>query len=66
VAELAFLSLATAFTVWVVLLGGAEWLEGTLKSAFLVHSFAPYWNATGIKVYVTIAWAGILISAFLL
>lgn len=51
----------TAFAAWAVFFGGAEWLEGTVKSAFLIHAWAPFWHATGIKAYVLITWVGSLL-----
>ena len=52
------LGVGTLFAAWVVFLGGAERLEGTIKSAFLINSMAPSWHAAGIKVYVAISWVG--------
>jgi hypothetical protein len=51
----------TLFVAWVVFLGGAERLEGTIKSAFLVHEWAPNWHATGIKIYVVATWVGAVV-----
>jgi hypothetical protein len=39
------------FWLWVVRRGGAEWLEGTFCSGFLIHIFAPRWSAEGIKLF---------------
>jgi len=39
------------FWVWVVRLGGAERLEGTFTSGFLVHIWAPRWSSDGIKLF---------------
>ena len=39
------------FWLWVVRWGGAEWLEGTFTSGFLIHFFAPRWSADGIKLF---------------
>jgi len=47
--DVAAFGAVTAFAAWVVFFGGAEWLEGTIKSAFLIHAWAPFWHATGIK-----------------
>jgi hypothetical protein len=55
------LAAVTLFTAWIVFLGGAERLEGTIKSAFLIHSLAPAWHAAGIKAYVAIVWVGAVI-----
>jgi hypothetical protein len=52
------LALVTLFATWVVFLGGAERLEGTIKSAFLIDAAAPSWHAAGIKAYVVITWLG--------
>jgi len=50
------------FWLWIVRWGGAEWLEGTFLSGFLVHIFAPRWSADGIKFF---GWGAILISSVL-
>ncbi len=50
------------FWLWIVRWGGAEWLEGTFISGFLVHIFAPRWSAEGIKLF---GWCAILISTLL-
>ena len=39
------------FWLWIVQWGGAEWLEGTFISGFLVHIFAQRWSAQGIKLF---------------
>lgn len=51
-----------AFWLWIVRWGGAEWLEGTFLSGFLVHIFAPRWSVDGIKLF---GWGAILISTVL-
>ena len=56
-----FLGALTVFSAWIVFLGGAERLEGTIKSAFLVNAAAPSWHAAGIKVYVAISWIGAVV-----
>lgn len=40
------------FWRWVTKWGGAEWLEGTFTSGFLIHIFAPSWTSEGIKLFV--------------
>jgi hypothetical protein len=47
------------FWLWVILWGGAEWLEGTFASAFLVSWLAPTWSAEGIKLF---AWLALLFT----
>ena len=42
---------------WVLFLGGAEKLEGTLASGFLIDAFAPRWSAAGIKLFAALTWA---------
>ncbi len=54
-------AVASLFAGWVIFLGGAERLEGTIKSAFVIQASAPAWHAAGIKVYVAICWAGAVI-----
>jgi len=51
----------TIFSAWVVFLGGAEWLEGTVKSAFVLQADSFLWHAAGIKVYVGLSWLGALL-----
>ena len=59
------LAAVSVFAGWVIFLGGAERLEGTIKSAFLIQAMAPAWHAAGIKVYVAICWVGAVIWFFL-
>jgi hypothetical protein len=47
------------FWLWVVFWGGADWLEGTLSSGFLIHIFAPRWSAEGIKLF---GWGTLIID----
>lgn len=51
----------TIFTAWVIFFGGADRLEDTIESAFLIHFRAPLWTATGIKIYVGASWFGTLV-----
>ena len=46
-----FYLLNLAFWLWVARWGGAEWLEGTFLSGFLVSIWAPRWSAEGIKLF---------------
>lgn len=39
------------FWAWIVFWGGAEWLEGTFASGFVVFFWAPRWSSEGIKLY---------------
>ncbi|BBO88809.1 hypothetical protein [Desulfosarcina ovata] len=50
------------FWLWVVRWGGAEWLEGTFASGFLINIFASRWSAEGIKLFGVLT---ILISTIL-
>jgi hypothetical protein len=54
--ELVFFLAASLFAAWVVLFGGAFWLEDTITSAFLVDASAPLWSAAGIRLYVGLSW----------
>ena len=47
------------FWLWVIFWGGAEWLEGTLSSAFLIAWLAPNWSAEGIRLF---AWLSLIFS----
>lgn len=46
--ELLAFGAATLFAAWVVFFGGAERLEGTITSAFLIEAPAPLWHAAGL------------------
>jgi hypothetical protein len=46
----------TAFSIRVVFFGGAEELEGTIASAFLIDLFAPLLTVPLLKAYVVFAW----------
>jgi hypothetical protein len=39
------------FWLWVTRWGGAQRLEGTFSSGFLIHVLAPRWTADGIKLF---------------
>ena len=65
-ADLVVFAVVTAFAAWVVFFGGAERLEGTLKSALLFEASAPFWHAAGIKAYAAISWLGTLLWLLLL
>jgi hypothetical protein len=49
----------TVFCLWVLLWGGAEWLEGKFISGFLISFFAPKWTADQIKIA---AFCGIILN----
>ena len=55
-------SINLVFWLWVVRWGGAERLEGTFSSGFLIHLFAPRWSADGIKLF---GYGAILVSTIL-
>ena len=61
VVDLTLFGTLSVFTLWILFLGGAEWLEGTVRASLLVHYNAPYWHATGIKLYVAITWLASLL-----
>jgi len=44
-------SIDMGFWLWVLRWGGAEWLEGTFASGFLVSIFATSWSVNGIKLF---------------
>ncbi len=48
--------LQSLFWAWVLFWGGADILEGTLASAFLISWLAPEWSAEGIKLFAAIVW----------
>jgi hypothetical protein len=45
---------ALLFALWILRWGGAERLEGTLASGFLISYFAPRWSADAIKFFVAL------------
>ena len=45
------------FWIWVIRWGGAERLEGTFTSGFLISWLAPRWSAEGIKLF---AWLSLI------
>jgi hypothetical protein len=49
--------LDSLFFYWVCFRDGAEQLEGTFASGFLMGIFATEWSAEGIRLYVSIGWA---------
>jgi hypothetical protein len=49
-------AVTSLFWIWVLFLGGAERLEGTWASAWLIDWFAPNWSAAGIKLFGLVAW----------
>lgn len=48
------------FWLWVIKWGGAERLEGSFASGFLISIFAPNWSAEGIKLF---AWLTLIVSS---
>ena len=50
-----FLAFSTA-TIWVVLLGGAEWLLQTKTLILLVDERAPSWSPKQLKGFVAASW----------
>ncbi len=47
------------FWWWVIRWGGAERLEGTFSSGFLISVLAPNWSAEGIKLF---AWLTLIVG----
>lgn len=54
--------LSCVFWLWVLRWGGAERLEGTFASGFLISWFAPRWSAEGIKLFALLSLAGTLVA----
>jgi hypothetical protein len=46
------------FSLWILRWGGAERLEGTFASGFLISGWAPRWDAEGIKLFVLLSLLG--------
>jgi len=53
---IAIFGLSSLFWAWIVFGGGADWLEDTWLSGFLLCWLAPRWSADGIKVFALITW----------
>lgn len=51
-------TLSSVFWLWVLRWGGAERLEGTFASGFLISWFAPRWSAEGIKLFALLSLVG--------
>jgi hypothetical protein len=49
-------ALCSLLYAWILFGGGAEWLDGSILSAFLVDSHAPRWSPEGIKHFVGATW----------
>lgn len=47
---------ASALWGWIVFGDGAEQLEGSFLSGFLVHCKAPEWSAEAIRVVAALSW----------
>lgn len=45
-----FHALDATLWLWILRWGGAAWLEGTFLSGFIVSTFAPRWNAEGLRM----------------
>ena len=52
--------LFTCFAVWVIFFDGADTLEGTVASAFLVDFMAPFLTARLLRAYVAFMWIAML------
>ena len=48
-------ALNVVFWLWVLRWGGAERLEGTFTSGFLINLLAPGWSAEGIKLFALLS-----------
>jgi hypothetical protein len=46
----------SAFSGWIVVGDGAEWLEGSLFSGWVIHPLAPQWPAEAIRVAGALLW----------
>jgi hypothetical protein len=55
-AWVALFAVTSLLWTWVLFWGGADWLEGSFLSGFLIHTFAPRWSAEGIKVFAALTW----------
>lgn len=57
--DIIILAVDLLLLVWILFLNGAEWLEGSFLSTFLISHLAPRWSAEGIRLY-----AGLVLSAY--
>jgi hypothetical protein len=48
--------ISSLFWAWIIFLGGADWLEGSFISAFLISVHAPQWTAEEMKAFVGLIW----------
>ena len=55
-AWVAWFALLTAFTGWMLFLGGAEEVEGSFLAALLFDAWAPRWSDEGLKIFVGGVW----------
>lgn len=58
---LVFLIVWSAFATWIIFLGGAELLDGTMGGRVLIHWFSNRWGTKGIKLYIGIIWVGVIV-----
>jgi hypothetical protein len=49
-------ALASLFWCWIIFWGGAEALEGSLASMFLINRFAGEWSADGLRLFAWLSW----------
>ena len=49
-------AVTSLFWAWIVFWGGADQLEGTLASGFVIDYFAPGWSSDGIRIFGVLAW----------
>jgi hypothetical protein len=54
--------LSSVFWLWVLRWGGAERLEGTFASGFLLSWFAPKWSVEGIKLFALLSLLGTVVA----
>jgi hypothetical protein len=54
-------AVTSLFWCWIIFWGGAEALEGTVASLFLISYFASRWSADGIRLF---AWCSWIVSGF--
>ncbi|NLX98035.1 MAG: hypothetical protein GXY83_17880 [Rhodopirellula sp.] len=53
----ALYAIESLFFYWVYFRDGADQLEGTLASGFLLGNFAPRWSAEGIRLFVAVTFS---------
>ena len=44
------------FWIWILFLGDADWLEGSMLAGFLIHFRATNWSVEGLHLFAAASW----------